>query len=69
MFKIVVGPPAASAQVYNFMDMQSPQLKTSECHSNLCGGNELTNQNPPLAISVPSSPRLTYSTIDMAFRD
>jgi hypothetical protein len=36
--------------------LQSPQLKTVKCHSNLVGWNGLTNQNLPLAISVPSPP-------------
>jgi hypothetical protein len=34
--------------------------KTSEYHSNGGGGDGLTNQNPPLAISVPSQPTLKY---------
>jgi hypothetical protein len=44
------------------VNSQNPQLKTFECHSNWGGGNGLTNQNPPLAISVPypSLPPLTY---------
>jgi hypothetical protein len=36
------------------------QLKTSECHSKRGGGNELTNQNPPLALPTPSHIPLTW---------
>jgi hypothetical protein len=36
------------------------QLKTSECHSNLGGGNGLTNQYPPLALPAPSHIPLTW---------
>jgi hypothetical protein len=42
-----------------YATLLSPQLKTSECHSKWGGWNRLTNQNPPLSISVPSPPPLT----------
>jgi hypothetical protein len=34
-------------------------LRRLKCHSNWAGGNRLTNQNPPLAISLLSPPPLT----------
>jgi hypothetical protein len=56
----VLKVPQGRGYSFHFILCQSPQLKMSECHSNWGGGKVLTNQNPPLAISLPSPPPLIY---------
>jgi hypothetical protein len=55
ILKLLTGKSMGQFLYYTFI----AETTTSECHSNWGGGNGLTNQNPPLAISVHSPPPLT----------